>query len=64
MTRTAALTLLGIASMLAGLAYWGIASTQGASFFGSSTIPLGLGYAAGGIVALAVIATEMSKVRF
>lgn len=64
MTRTLALVMLAIALVLGGVAYWGVVSSQGAMFFGSTTIPLYLGYAAGAIVACAVIAGEMAKVRF
>jgi len=57
--------MLGIALICACLAYWGIGSSQGILFFqGREVVPLCLGYAAGGLVACAVIATELSKVRF
>jgi hypothetical protein len=64
MTRSVAILLIGIALVCGGLAYWGIGSSQGASFFGASEIPLLLGYAAAGFVALAVVASEVAKVRF
>jgi len=64
MPRSVAVVLMGIALICGGLAYWGIGSSQGALFFGSSTIPALLGYAAAGLVACAVIAGELSKVRF
>jgi hypothetical protein len=65
MTRSFAFVLLGIALILGGMAYWGMGSVQGATFFGQSeTIPLSLGYAAAGFIACAVVASEMAKVRF
>jgi hypothetical protein len=64
MPRSIALVLLGIAMICGGLAYWGIGSSQGTTFFGASEIPLFLGYAAAGLAACAVIATEMTKIRF
>jgi hypothetical protein len=65
MTRSYAIVMLGIALILGAMAYWGMGSVQGASFFGQSeTIPLCLGYAAAGLVGCAVIASEMAKVRF
>jgi hypothetical protein len=64
MPRLIALVLMGIALILGGLAYWGIGSSQGATFFGASEVPMLLGYAAAGLVACAVIATEMTKIRF
>ena len=57
--------LVGGALLCGALAYWGIDSSRGATFFqGWESVPLFLGYLAAGLLAIVIVVSELGKERF